>query len=215
MTKRAEAKGARPPRDPYNWYREPRSSVDQLFDAMSFGNDLIWDPCCGSANILDVAQDRGHPTIGSDVIDRHKPRPHRFYRGNFLELTRWPKMPGRRLSIVSNPPYGRQGGYASISNEIIHRALHMIPFHRAAFLLPIEFLCSSGRYAFFQNFKPSHVAYCSERPSMPPGALVSALGDDAFDGGMADYCWIIWTAPDGGGPHRWRTESIWLRPSGL
>jgi hypothetical protein len=28
-----------------------------------------------------------------------------------------------------------------------------------------------------------------------------------FDGGMADYVWLVFTRP-----HRWRTETVWLEP---
>jgi hypothetical protein len=212
MTKRLEGKAGQYPRDPHNWYIEPRSSVEQLADLRDahgdplFGNDLIYDPCCGSGNILNVFKTRGHPTCGSDIVDRH-PR-HKFHRANALHLERWPTMPGRAMSIVTNPPYGKQDGYQSIGGDIIHRIVGLVPFRRAAFLLPIEFLCGQNRYGMFQRWKPSHVAYCSERPSMPPGAMVADMGEAAFANGMADYAWIIWTAP-----HRWRTESVWLRPS--
>jgi hypothetical protein len=190
--------------DEHGWYREPPFPVEQLFDAVDFGDDLIYDPSCGIGNILDVAKTRGHPTIGSDIVTRGAR--HRFYRGNFLNLTRWPTMPDRRLSIVNNPPYNVPPGAAE---SFIHKAIDAVPFHRAAFLLPIEFLCGVGRYQrLFSKTPPSHVVYCSQRPSMPPGAEIEALGDKAFKGGKADYCWIIFTA---GGPHR--TESRWLHPS--
>jgi hypothetical protein len=29
--------------------------VEQLLSAIDFGDDLIWDPCCGAGNVLDVA----------------------------------------------------------------------------------------------------------------------------------------------------------------
>ena len=212
MTKRLEGKAGQYPRDPHNWYREPRSTVEQLADVRLpngdtlFGDDLIFDPCCGKGNVLDVFKSRGHRTVGSDIIDRH-PR-HDFHQSNVLHRTTWPRVAGKPLSIVTNPPYGKQDGYRSIGSDIVHRIINLAPFRRAAFLLPIEFLCGQDRFGMYQRWKPSHVAYCSERPSMPPGAMVEDMGDAAYTNGMADYCWIIWTAP-----HGWRTESIWLRPS--
>jgi hypothetical protein len=209
MTKRLDNKHGGYDRDPHNWYREPAFPVDQLADAIDFGNDLIWDPCCGKGNVLDVFAKRGHAVIGSDIVDRHPP--HRFYRGNFLQATRWPKPPaGAALSIVCNPPYGKQDGHRQIAQEIIWRALNVMPIRRAAFLLPIEFACGSDRFAFYQRFRPSQVAFCSQRPTMPPGHEIEALGDKAYSGGMADYCWIIWTAP-----HNRRCETIWLKPDNL
>lgn len=187
-------------KDPLEWYVQPRSCVEQLARAVDFGDDLIWDCACGSGGILDVFKDRGHDTIGSDVVDRHAR--HRFYRGNFLAVTTWPKPTGKALSIVCNPPFTKAA-------EFMHRAVGMIPCRRAAFIVPLEFLCSQGRFQFFQRNPPTHIAYCSQRPSMPPGAMVADMGDKAFRGGKADFVWIIFTPG-----HTGATRSIWLRPDG-
>lgn len=188
------------PKDPLEWYVEPRSCVEQLAAAIDFGNDLIWDPSCGRGTILDVFAERGHEVVGSDVVDRN-PRHRRFYRGNFLEVTKHPTPQGRALSIVNNPPFSRAA-------EFMHRSVHMMPARRAAFIVPLEFLCSKGRFRMFTQTPPSHVAFCSERPSMPPGAMVADMGDKAFRGGKSDFVWIVFTAP-----HRWKTQALWLRPS--
>lgn len=191
-------------KDPHEWYIEPRSCVEQLADAIDFGDDLIWDPSCGRGTIPSVFLERGHSVVGSDIIDRYRPgRPFRFYPGNFLAARTWPKAPpGKRLSIVNNPPFTKAA-------DFMHRALNMIPIHRAAFIVPLDFLCGQSRFGFFTHWTPSHIALCSERPSMPPGNLVSALGDRAFKGGKSNFVWIVFTAP-----HRWKTQTIWLRPSG-
>jgi hypothetical protein len=205
-------KDAEYPRDPFGWYIETRAAVAQLADALDFRDSLIWDPACGTGTILDEFAARGHPTIGSDVIDRFKPGGHRFYRGSFLACTKWPSGGERPLSIVCNPPYNEPA--AGIGEAFIWRTLQMIPFYRAAFLVPLEFQCGQDRYhKFFApepavGMRPSHVASLAERPSMPPGEMLSALGESCRKGGMADYCWIVWT---GGGP--WRTEHLFLRPT--
>jgi hypothetical protein len=206
VTKRLDGDGkpGQYPRDPYDWYREPPEAVDPLFDAIDFGDDLIFDPSCGGGNILDVAKRRGHPTVGGDIVDRHPC--HTFHRGNYLQATRFPSMPGRALSIVNNPPYNYVRG---IALQFILRTLDVVPFHRAAFLLPIEFTTGQERYReLYSKRPPSHVGFLMKRPSMPPGALVADMGDDAYRGGMADYVWIVWTA---GGPYR--TEALFLPPS--
>ncbi|MBA2717723.1 MAG: hypothetical protein H0U52_00580 [Chloroflexi bacterium] len=215
MSKRlngTDTKDAEYPRDPFGWYVETAASVDQLADAIDFRDSLIWDPSCGSGNILDVFARRGHPTIGSDVIDRFKPGGHRFYRGSFLSCTKWPTMGERPLSIVCNPPYNEPA--AGMAEAFIWRTLQLVPFYRAAFLVPLEFQCGQGRYEKFYapkpaaGMRPSHVASLMERPSMPPGEMLSALGESCRKGGMADYCWIIYTA---GGPYQ--TEHLFLRPT--
>lgn len=218
MTKRGDGKGASYPRDPDGWYVEERATVEQLADAIDFSSDgvpdLIWDCSCGGGMIPDVMFERGHPVVGSDIIDRAKWTPAnwgqhraRFYRSNFLQATKWPTMQGRRLSIICNPPYNEPE--KGIAEAFVHRALNMIPFHRLAIIVPIEFLAGQGRRErLYSKFRPSHVGIYSERPSMPPGEALSALGEDARGGGMADYCAIIWTA---GGPYR--TELLFLTPT--
>lgn len=189
------------PKDPLEWYVEPASCVQQLADAIDFGSDMIWDPSCGRGTILDVFAERGHQVVGSDVVDR-KPRHRRFYLGNFLRATKAPTPPpGCRLTIVNNPPFSHAAAF-------MHHAIHTMPVHRAAFIVPLEFLCSKGRFRLFTQTPPSHVAFCSERPSMPPGAMVQDMGAKAFRGGKSDFVWIVFTAP-----HRWKTQALWLRPS--
>lgn len=187
-------------REPYDWYREGPRPVEQLMDAIEFGNDLIVDPSCGTGNILDVAKRRGHRTAGIDIIDRY-PR-HQFKRCNFLEMQRMPKVEGLETSIICNPPYSYE---PDIAEKFIRRALSF-NVRRAAFLLPIAFMAGQDRWAFFRDLKPSHTAICSQRPACPPGSMV----DDGteFTGGMQDYIWLVYTRP-----HRWRTETIWLKPS--
>ena len=203
MTKRSKVKYEA---DPHQYYREPRFCVEQLFENVSFGNALIYDPACGKGNILDVAKSRGHMTVGSDIVDRHSP--HRFFPANFIKQTRFPSPDDRSISIICNPPYGTVDGMRFMANRFVKKALRAIDFHRAAFLVPIEFACGQERHAeIYSKRAPSHVLFCCQRPSMPPGLAVEEMGKDAYSGGMADYCWIVWTR---GGPYQ--TEAIFMRP---
>jgi hypothetical protein len=203
------------PRAPYDWYCESPRVVEQLIHGLArvgarFASedgvpDLIWDPCCGRGNVLDVAARYGHPTIGSDIIDR-KPR-HRFLRANVLtQMTRTPSAPGRETSIISNTPYSYE---ADIAERIMVTCLERFSFRRAAFIVPIAFLASQDRWngnKFAGRWKPSHVLIYRERHTMPPGHLIDTMASP-FDGGMADYAAIVFTRP-----HRWRTETVWLQP---
>lgn len=222
MSRRRNGKGkgaeAEFPRDPFGWYVETRAAVAQLADAVDFTSDgvpdLIWDPACGGGMIPDEMRSRGHVAVGSDIIDRPKWSPFAwpagtFYRANFLQATRSPRLAGRRLSIICNPPYNEPT--PMIAEDFVLRAIDAVPFHRAAFLVPIAFLAGQGRYErLYSRHRPSHVGILCERPSMPPGELLARLGEDVRGGGMEDYVWVVWTE---GGP--WRTESIFLRPTAL
>lgn len=211
MTKRLNGtakKDREYPRDPLGWYVEPASAVEQLFDLVSF-DGVIWDPSCGRGTILDVARRRGHSTMGSDIVDRFRPNRHQFYRSDFLAVSGPPML---RFSIVNNPPYNEPE--PMIAERFVEKAIRLGGWHRAAFLVPIEFQCGQGRYGkFFApepscGMRPSHVISLTERPSMPPGQMLEDLGESCRGGGMADYCWIIFTA---GGPYR--TEHLFARPS--
>ena len=202
------ARSKRWERAPYDWYIEPSWVVEQLFDELSFGPkghlDMIYDPCCGTGNILNVAKRRGHPTIGGDVVDR-KPA-HRFTPGNILKNQHIPSAPqGCAISVVCNPPYSYE---PDIAEKIIRHVLEYVPIHRAAFVLPIAFMCGQNRWGFFsEDFRPSHTLICSQRPTMPPGAMIHEMANP-FEGGMQDYVWLVWTFP-----HKWKTETRWLRPT--
>lgn len=192
---------------PEDWYREPSWCNEMIFDALDFGAadnlDVIYDPCCGAGATLDVAKARGHMTIGSDVIDRN-PR-HKFFRGNFLQITSIPKPPpGKAISLLCNPPYSYQ---PDICEKVMRRSMDM-PFRRAVFIVPIAFLNGQSRWQFFmQEFNPTHVLIYSRRPTMPPGHLIEEMAS-AYEGGMQDYCAISFSGPR----HKWRTELRWLKP---
>lgn len=201
-------------RAPYDWYRESRRAVEQLFHGLAlagvdFGDDLIWDPCCGTGNVLDVAKDYGHPTFGSDVVDR-SPR-HRFMRGNILtQIKAMPKLEGRHTSVISNTPYSYE---PDIAERIMVSILERFPVRRAAFIVPIAFLASQERWQRILpgpvgtgRFKPSHTCLYLERHTMPPGHMIDQMAKP-FEGGMADYAVVVFTRP-----HRWRTETVWLPP---
>lgn len=202
-------------RAPYDWYCESPRVVEQLihglaragahFAAEDGSKDLIWDPCCGRGNILDVAARYGHPTVGSDVINRN-PR-HRFIRGNVLtQIPRVPSYAGRETSIISNTPYSYE---PDIAERIITCVLERFPVRRAAFIVPIAFLASQDRWngnKFAGRWKPSHTCIYRERHTMPPGHLMETM-PSPFEGGMADYAAVVFTRP-----HRWRTETVWLSP---
>jgi hypothetical protein len=121
---------------------------------VDFGDDLIWDPCCGRGNVLDVAKRYGHPTIGSDMIDR-KPR-HRFIRGNVLtQMSRDPALrrPGDQHHL--QPALQLRAGHCRADHDTI---LERFTVRRAAFIVPIAFLASQDRWSgnkFAGRWKPS------------------------------------------------------------
>jgi hypothetical protein len=208
------ARSAKHLRAHLDWYVEPPRAVEQFFHGMaragvSFDDDLIWDGCCGGGTVLEVARRYGHEVFGSD---REHRRGHRFpfLQHNILKLGQTPEAiraamaRGRRLSYVSNPPYGY---VKDIAEHIMRHVIETFPVRRAAFLVPIAFLASEGRHRLFtRDIIPSHVCVHSQRVTCPPGDRIDQMADP-FEGGMADYVWIVFTRP-----HRWRTQLVWLPP---
>lgn len=190
-------------RSDHDFYIEPPRSVEQLLHSFDFGNDLIWDPCCGTGNILDISKIWGHPTFGSDIVDRHAR--HRFKRGNILtHISKIPKEDGRETSVICNPPYG--GDDKDLAEKIILRILETFPVRRAAFILPIAFQAGQKRWSRDRlgRYPKSHVGTYMERHTMPPGHMKDMA---STTGGMADYCVMVWTRP-----HRFRTEFVHIEP---
>lgn len=202
------ARSAKHKRAPLDWYIEPSRAVEQLLHGVDFGEDPIWDGCCGRGTVPEVAMRYGHEVFGSDLADRRVPYPgfecppFPFRRQDILEATASP-FGARDWSYVSNPPYNYSEG---IAERIIRHVLGLGP-RRAAFLVPIAFLASNGRHRLFtRDARPSHTCILSDRITCPPGHLLDQMSNP-FEGGMADYVWLVWTRP-----HRWRTETVWLRP---
>ena len=181
-----------------DWYVEPRWCVEQLADAIQFAGGLIWDPANGGGTIPSVFEDRGHLSIGSDVIDRGDQfaiTPVDFLTCDDNEVVH----ENARFSIVTNPPF-------KLAEQFVRRAL-ALPAFRVCILQQLSFLASAARHRLFTEFPPSDVLILSRRPSMPPGAMIAEMGAKAFKGGTTDFCWIVWTKP-----HDRETRTRWLSP---
>jgi hypothetical protein len=209
------ARSAKHLRAPLDWYVEPRRSPEQLFHAIDFNDDdgrpmPIWDGCCGRGTILEVASRYGHQVFGSDLVDRrraygdHDFADFSWRKQDILEVRGAGPFGYRDWAYVSNPPYNYLEG---IAERIIRHVTGALGPRRAAFLVPIAFLASHGRYRMFtRDLRPSHTCIHSDRITCPPGEMIDKM-DKPFEGGMADYVWLVWTRP-----HRWRTETVWLEP---
>jgi hypothetical protein len=211
-------------RHPLDWYVDPiwcarqlALALDMFWQERNLGL-AIWDPCCGMGNTLQAAWENAEweegfavRTIGSDLVDNfdwatfdacpYLPRP-RWFQADFLEQTEAPQP----CSIICNPPYSYQKG---IAERFVRHAL-MLSSKHVAILMPSKWLSTQTRYDLFADFPPLAVLHLTQRPSMPPGDRITAMGNRAFSGGMIDYCWIVWdvAAPTEFGA----TRTIWLPP---
>jgi hypothetical protein len=197
---------------PLDWYVEPRWCVERLIAAEASMREsllprmfsawgMVWDPACGSGTILKAFADARHRTIASDIEFRDFGAGGLFHAVDFLTAERVPESVQGRVSIVSNPPFSYQRG---IAEAFVRKALNLAT-GKVAMLLPIKWQASQGRHALFAEFPPSRIWVLSERPSMPPGALIAEIGDAAFRHGKVDYMWVVWDLQRPATVTEWRT----------
>lgn len=206
-------------RHPLDWY------VDEIWCARQLGQAMggfrreraaelaVWDPCCGMGNTLVAAWEQGLRCWGSDLVDNFdwssfqgdddsRWEPH-WFSADFFDRRSAPAP----CSIVFNPPYSYVKG---IAEAFVRKALRLAE-GRVCALLPNKWLSSQSRHQLFmEDHPPAAVLHLTQRPSMPPGDRIKAMGKRAFRGGMIDYCWIVWDVKNPTYPGDTRT--IWLPP---
>lgn len=212
MARDAEMATAGYDKSPFDWYVEPSFPIAQLIvhELMVTGCvtdwGTVWDPACGMGTVLKtfdycLKDAKLHAT---DIEFRG----YAGGNGLFQELDFVGGIdfvrsaaPKTRFSIVSNPPYSYLKG---ISEAFARRALELAT-EKVAMLLPIKWQGSQARHRLFTEFPPTRIWILSERPSMPPGAMVEALGDKAFKRGKVDYMWVVWDVANPTAVTEWRT----------
>lgn len=198
-------------REPWDWYVEQPWVTHRLLDVADIDpRATFFDPCCGAGNIVRALTERGHTAFGMDILDRGAPN----FLGthDFIGPDRVPIGASPNLSIIFNPPYSYQNGrkQQALAERFIRRAL-LVANCQVAALLPLKWLASAGRVRLFTDpaTRPSAIYILGERPSMPPGNQIEAMGEAAFSGGKVDYMWMLWNLraqrpdPAAGVPSYW------------
>jgi len=124
-----------------------------------------------------------------------------------------------RTSIWCNPPFSYRHYYLDgremiVSEAFVRRALQ-VATDRVVMILPAKWLAMGKRRSRLVRIDhpPQFVLHFCERPSMPPGDMIEAMGGRAYRGGMVDYCAVVWDVRNPTAPGETRT--IWLPPLGL
>lgn len=198
----AELSGAMPARrkkknverHPWDWYVEQAWVTERLLDMLGeLERDVVYlDPACGRCTIPQALVDRGFSAFGTDIAARTDSplflAEHDFL-GDQVQLLEC----ANGLSIIMNPPFSYQDGklVRGLAEKFVRRAL-AIATHKVAVLLPLKWLASAGRVRLFEEFPPT-IYVLGERPSMPPGDKIEALGArSAWKRGKVDYMWLVW-----------------------
>lgn len=213
-------------RHPLDWYVDEVWCARQLAAALGgfarekARGECVWDPACGMGNTLQAAWELGIEVFGTDVVDNldraafasvpglQQPW---FFSSDFLEFEKRKLM--FRCTIVCNPPYSYRKVQGVAIAELFARQALKLATGRVCLLLPTKWLASQRRFDLFvRDHPPAAVLQLTQRPSMPPGDRIAAMGNRAFRGGMIDYCWIVWDVAQPTRPGE--TRLVWLPPLG-
>jgi len=121
----------------------------------------IWEPACGDRRLIGWMNHYGCRADGLDLL------------GNDYDFLADPTY---RACIVTNPPF-------SLAFEFCQHALRVS--ERVYFLLPLNFLGSDTRKAWFKEHEPSALFILSKRPSFTPDGKTDSCV----------YAWFYW-GPD-------------------
>lgn len=197
-----KAKGAKLwTRDPLDYYVEPPRTTEALLRVEQFAG-WVWDPACGSGNIVRACLAAGKRACGTDIM-RRVPVDTPWFGGelDFLAFQGVRVVP----NVMMNPPFFRAAG----AEAFIRKAL-TVATERVAAFVDIRFLAGAERAAgLFRDHPPDRVWIVTPRVSCPPGAYLEAGGKAG--NGSSDWCWLVWHLVLADKPPRFPTELRWLR----
>lgn len=223
--------GRQAKRHPYDWYVEQGWEWEQIVAAIGLreqaNGSAIWDPAAGFGHSAARLQGMGFTgeLFLSDLVNRvdwdgfERPAQALFCGLDFIEECPIDRKPGRPLSIWCNPPFSYRHYYLDgrkmiVSEAFVRRALQ-VATDRVVMILPAKWLAMGKKRSRLVRIDhpPQYVLHFCERPSMPPGDMIEAMGGRAYRGGMVDYCAVVWDVREPTAPGETRT--IWLPPLGL
>lgn len=133
---------------------------------------LIWEPCCGKGNIVNVLRSAGHEVVATDLNDRGCP--DSLDRIDFLLPCKFDCG-----AIVTNPPF-------SLAEKFVIAALQRAPL--VIMLLRLAFVESQRRSHILDGGKLARIHVFSKR--LPMMHRAGWEGRKA-NSGMA-FAWFVW-----------------------
>lgn len=222
--------GRKAKRHPYDWYVEEGWEWEQIVAAIGLeegeSGAAIYDPAAGYGRCGSRMQGMGFAgkILLSDIVNRvawddFEDRDQALFQSaDFVEDKLSLCLTVERLSIWSNPPfsyrkYWYEGRKVSISEAFVRQAMK-VATDRVVMILPAKWLAMGLKRSRLVRIDhpPQTVLHFCQRPSMPPGDMIEAMGSRAHRGGMVDYCAIVWDVRKPTLPGDTRT--IWLPPLG-
>jgi len=140
----------------------------------------IWEPCCGTGNIVRVLRAAGHQVLATDLHARGCPKSS---TRDFLKPA--PKFVGVADAVVTNPPY-------ALAEQFIVTALSRVPLVIA--LLRLAFLESDRRSYLLDTGLLARVHVFANRLPM--------MHRDGWDGNRASsaiaFAWFVFVRDHAG-----------------
>lgn len=134
----------------------------------------VWEPACGSGNIVNVLRARGHQVLASDLNDYGDPT--HFYGRDFLMEH---KAPDRCGAIVTNPPF-------MLAQKFVEHGLKLCPL--VIMLLRLSFLESERRCDILDNGQLARVHVFRNRlPMMHRKGWAGPKSSNTVA-----FAWFVW-----------------------
>lgn len=203
-------------RHPLDWYVEEGWEWHQVAREIGLAPELepdchIWDPAAGYGHSAQGLEGLGVDGrfILSDLVENVEwdmfDTPPTFFSADFLELDHRP-LGVARCSIWTNPPYSYRKG---ILEAFVRQAMRLAT-DRVVMLVPLKWLAPGRKRSVLvrRDHPPKLILIFTQRPSMPPGDRVHAMGNRAYRGGVIDYAACVWDVREPTAPGDTRT--IWL-----
>jgi hypothetical protein len=162
-------------------YMTPPVAVEALLKNHPIPHRL-WEPCCGSGNIVNVLRAAGHEVLASDLNDYGDPT--HFYGRDFLMEH---KAPDGCEAIITNPPF-------MLAHEFVQHALTLVP--KVYMLLRLAFIESERRCDILDDGRLQCVYVFRKR--LPMMHRKDWVGRKA-NSGMA-FAWFCWNRNPWGRP---------------
>lgn len=161
-----------------DFHETPRVAVEALLNVEQFDGP-VWEPACGHGAISRVLEERGIPTINTDLVERG------YGEGRIDFLM---EMDPRAPNIITNPPFKLAAAFADKASLLAAR--------KVAFLCRLGWLEGKARRQLFQRTSLARVWVFSGR--LPMMHRVGWEGEKSTS--AIAFAWFVWDRAHSGPP---------------
>lgn len=174
-------------------YMTPEWAVRSLLSVEPIWGE-VWEPACGEGAIFRVIAEHGDHTevLGTDILPTDGGPPIDFLTLDHTALFN----PRQHLTIITNPPYGKQGRLAL---AFVNRAMELTKPVRGKviMLLPVDWDSAKGRAHLFADF-PGHI-----RKIVLTERIRWTNLPQSKSGPSQNHAWFIWDWSRRGSAMNW------------